>query len=81
MPAINLAAPAIAHFDLAVSSGCSIPDHEMIGETILHTAHMPVVIIEHSRVSLPRTAVVHHNELPATPFYWRAPDGFDNRSC
>src|SRR5881392_2866202 len=50
VPAINLAAPAIAHFNLAVSCGRSVPDHKMIGETILHSAHVPVVIIEDTRV-------------------------------
>src|SRR6266540_530665 len=75
--AVDLAAPAIAHFDLAVSRGCSVADHKMIRETILHPAHVAVIIIEYARVPLPRTAVVHHNELPATPFHWRASDRFD----
>ena len=80
MPAVDLAAPAIAHFDLAVSRGCSVADHEMIGETILHPAHVPMIIIEDARVSLPRAAVVHHNELPAPPFHWRASNRVDDRS-
>ncbi len=80
VPAVDLAAPAITHFDLAVSRGCSVPNHEMIGETILHPADMPVVIIEDARVSLPRAAIVHHNKLPATPFHWCASDRFDNGS-
>jgi hypothetical protein len=78
--AIDLAAPAIAHFDLAVSRGRSIPDHEMISKTILHPAHMPMVIIEDARVSLARATIVHHNELPAAPFHWRAPDCFNDGS-
>jgi hypothetical protein len=78
VPAVDLAAPAIAHFNLAVSCGCSVPDHEMIGETILHPAHVPMVIIEDARVTLPRAAIMHHNELPATPFHWRASDRFDD---
>jgi hypothetical protein len=53
----------------------------MIGETVLHPANVPVVIIEHTRIALPRAAVVHDNELPATPFHWRAPDRFDYRTC
>ncbi len=72
VPAVDLAAPAIARFNLAVSCGCSVPDHEMIGETILHPAHVPMVIIEDARVALPRAAIMHYNELPATPFHWRA---------
>jgi hypothetical protein len=39
---------------------------------------MPMVIIKHARVSLPGAAIMHDNELPATPFYWCAPDGFDD---
>ena len=76
--AVNLAAPAIAHFNLAVSRGCSVPDHKMIGETILHPAHVPMVIIEDTRIALPRAAIMDHNELPATPFHWRASDRFDD---
>ena len=80
VPAVDLAAPAIAHFNLAVSRGGSVPDHKMIGKTILHSAHVPVIIIEDTRVSLPCAAVMHHNELPATPFHRRASDRVDHGS-
>ena len=76
--AIDLAPPAIAHFDLAVACGSSVADHEVVGKTVLHPADMPMIIIENARVSLPRAAVVHHNELPAAPFHWCASDGFDD---
>ena len=75
--AVDLAAPAIADFDLAIPSGCPVPDHEMISEAVLHPAHVPMVIIKHARVPLPRAAIVHYDELPATPFHWRASDCFD----
>ena len=78
MTAIELAPPAIAHFDLAVARGRSVADHEMVGKTILHPADVPMIIIENARVSLPRAAIVHHNELPAAPFHWCASDGFDD---
>jgi len=78
VPAVDLAAPPIAHFNLAVSRGRSVPDHKMIGETILHSAHVPVIIIEDTRIPLPCAAVMHHNELPATSFHWRASDRFDD---
>ena len=81
VPAVDLAAPALAHFDLAVSRGCSVPDHKMIGETILHPAHMPMVIIEDARISLPRATVMHYNKLPATAFHRRASDRVDHGSC
>jgi len=76
--AVDLAPPAIADFDLAIASRCSVPNHEMIRKTILHPADMPMVIIKHARVSLPRAAIMHDNELPATPFHWRTPDGFND---
>ena len=80
VPAIDLATPAIAHFNLAVSRGGSVPNHKMIGETILHSAHVPVIIIEDTRIPLPCAAVMHHNELPATPFHRRASDRVDHGS-
>ena len=78
MAAVDLATPAIAYFDLPVTCRCSVSDYEMIGKTVLHPAYMPMIIIEHARVSLPGAAIMHDNELPATPFYWCAPDGFDD---
>jgi hypothetical protein len=81
VPAVDLATPAIAHFNLAVSRGRSVPDHKMIGKTILHPAHVPVIIIEDTRVALPCAAIMHHNELPATPFHRRASDRVDHGSC
>ena len=53
----------------------------MIREPVLHPTDMPMIIIEHTRVALPRAAVVHDNELPAMPFHRRAPDCFDDRTC
>ena len=69
--AIDLATPAIANFDFAVSSGGSISDNEMISKAVLHAADVAVVIIKNSRASLPSPAVVHNNELPAPPHHWR----------
>jgi hypothetical protein len=72
--AIDLPAPAVPHFDLAVAGGSSIADHEMISESVLHSAEMPMVIIERRRVSLTRSTVVHDDILPATPRDRRAID-------
>jgi len=77
---VDLATPAIAHFDLAIPCGCSVSDHEMISQSILHPANVSMIIIEDTRVSLPRATIVHHNELPATTFHWRAPNRFDDGS-
>src|SRR5438046_4492456 len=67
--AVNLAPPAIAYFDLAITGRGAVADDEMIGESILHSAHVPVVIIEKPAPSLSCAAVVHNNELPATAPY------------
>ena len=74
VPTINLASPAIADFNLAITRRCSVADYEMIGESILHPPHMPVVIIECASVSLTRAAVMDNNELPTAPFHRRASD-------
>jgi len=76
--AVDLAPPPIANLDLAVAGRCSIADDEVIRQPILHPADVPMIIIEHARVSLSRAAVMHDNELPATPFHRRASDGFDD---
>ena len=81
MTAVDLAPPSIADFDLAVAGRCAVPDNEVIGETVLHAANMLVVIIKHTRIALPRAAVVHDNELPSTPLHRRAPDRVDHRTC
>ena len=78
MAAVDLAPPAIADFDLAITCRRAIANHEMIGETILHSADMPMVVIKNARVSLPCPAVMHDNELPATAFHRSAPDCFDD---
>ena len=72
--AVDLSPPTVPYFDLAVAGRSSVANHEMISESVLHPAKMPVVIIERSRISLTRSAVVHDNVLPATPRDWRAID-------
>ena len=76
--AVDLTSPPIAHFDLAVACGSAVANHEMVRETILHPADVPMIIIKSARITLPCAAVVHDNELPATPFHRRASDGFDD---
>ena len=78
MAAVDLAPPTIAHFDLAITSRCSVADDKVICKAILHPPDMPMVIINHARVSLPRAAIMHDNKLPATPFHWRASDSVDD---
>ena len=78
VPAVDLAPPAIAYFDLTIACRSPVPDHEMIRKPVLHPANVTMVIIERLGVSLTRPAVVHDNELPATPFHRGAPDRFDD---
>ena len=65
VPTVDLPAPAIADFDLAVSSRRSVPDHEMISEPVLHSPEMAVIIIEGGCIALTSAAVVHNDILPA----------------
>jgi hypothetical protein len=74
MAAVDLPPPAVADFDLAVAGRSSIADHKMIGEPVLHPPKMPVVIIESGGVALTRSAVVHHDVLPAAARNWCAID-------
>jgi len=65
MPAIDLAPPAIADFDLAVARGSAITDDEMIGEPVLHPPDAAMVVVKDLGTSLPRPAVVDDDEFPA----------------
>ena len=78
MAAVDLTAPAVADFNLAVAGRSAIANDEVISKAILHAPDMPMVIIENARVALSRAAIMHDNELPATPFHRRAPDRVDN---
>lgn len=64
--AVDLTPPAVAHFDLTIAGRCSVADDEMISESILHSANVPMVIIEHGGVPLSCAAVVHDDVLPAS---------------
>ncbi len=67
VPAVDLTAPTIAHFDLAIARRCAVANDKMIRQSILHVANMTMVIIENARVTLPCAAVVDDDVLPATP--------------
>lgn len=64
MATVDLPAPAVAHFDLAIPGGCPVTDDEMIGQPILHMPDMAMVVIEDLCVPLARPAVMHHDEFP-----------------
>jgi hypothetical protein len=74
VPAVDLPPPAIAYFDLAITGRGAVPDYEVIGESVSHSAHVPVVIIENPGTALSCAAVVDNNELPTTAQYRRAID-------
>ena len=67
VPAVDLAPPAITHFDLAVARRSAITDDEMIGEPVFHPANMSVVIIENAGTPLSCATVVYDNKLPPAP--------------
>ena len=77
--AVDLPAPAVADFNLAVAGGSAVADYEMISEPVFHSPDTPVVIIEHLGVSLPASAIVHDNEFPAITGHGRAAYFFDDR--
>ncbi len=79
--AIDLPTPAIAHLDLAVARGSAVTDHEMVGQTVAHSADITVVIVEHAGVALPGAAVVNDDELPALAQHRRPIDLSSNRAC
>jgi hypothetical protein len=79
VPAVDLAPPAIAHFNLAVARRSAITDDEMIGEPVFHPTNMPVVIIENAGATLSCPAVVHDNKLPAVSHHRRPVDFISHR--
>jgi len=80
MTAVDLAPPTIADLDLTVAGGGAVADDEMVSQSILHPAYVTVVIIENARAALPGPAVMHDDELPATPHHRRAIDFAADRS-
>ena len=80
MAAINLPAPAIANLDLSVPRRRPVSDHEMVGQSIPHSPHSPVIIIERARVPLSRPAVVHDDKFPARALHRGPSDRVDGRA-
>ena len=80
MAAVDLTAPAVADFNLAVAGRSAIANDEVISKPVLHPPDMSMVIIERTRVALPRAAIMHDDELPALPFHRSAADLFDHRT-
>ena len=66
MAAVDLASPPIAYFDLAVAGRATVADDKVVCESIRHPSNMPMIVIEHGGIALPRSAVVYSNKLPAT---------------
>jgi len=72
--AVDLTPPAIAHFNRAIAGRGAVADDEMISESVPHSAHVPVIIIENPGAALSCAAVVHNDELPTTAHHRRAID-------
>lgn len=64
MAAVDLPAPAVAHFDLTVPGRCPVANNKMVGEPVLHPSHAAMVIIECRGVALSCPAIVHDDVLP-----------------
>jgi len=77
--AVDLASPAIAYFDLAITGRGAVSDDKMIGQSVSHSAHVPVIIIENTGAALSCAAVMHNDELPATAHHRRAIDFASDR--
>ena len=80
MAAVDLAAPAVAHFDLAVAGRSPIANDKVISKPVLHPPDMSMVIIEDSRVTLARAAIMDNNKLPTAPLNRCSADLFDHRT-
>lgn len=80
MAAVNLASPTITDLDFAVAGGSAIANDEMVGETVFHSTHPTMVIVEHTRVTLSCAAVMDDDEFPPVAGYRRASNLFDNGS-
>jgi hypothetical protein len=74
MAAVDLPAPAVAHFDLAVRGRCPVADNKMVSEPVLHPSHATMVIIECRGVALSCPAIVHDDVLPPPLRDWSAVD-------
>lgn len=77
---VHLAAPAISNLDPAVARRRSVSDDEMVGQSIPHSPHFAVIIIERASIALPCPAVVNNDEFPARALHRRSPDCLDVRA-
>jgi len=74
MAAVDLTAPAVSNFDLAIAGRCPVADHKVISEPILHSPDMSMIIIECPRVALAGATVMNDNKLPTAPLHWCSAD-------
>lgn len=63
--AVDLAPPALANFDFAVTGGGAVADDEVVSEAVAHPANIVVIVVEDAGVALPGAAVVHDDKPPA----------------
>src|SRR5688572_11429209 len=61
--ALNLPEPARTNLDLAITGIDAIPDHEVIGQSVLHPA-LAMCFPVNGGVALPNRAVMRHYPLP-----------------
>jgi len=75
MSAVELSRPPVTDLNGAVSRSVTVPDHEMVGEAILHVADPEVVDVEDPGIPLPCAAVVDNDVFPASPANSSSIDG------
>lgn len=77
---VDLTAPAIANLDPAIARRRSVSNDKMVSQSVPHSPHSPVIIIERARVPLPRPAIVHDDKFPASASHRRSPDCLNVRT-
>ena len=63
--AVQLSSPAVPDLDLAVSGGGAVADDKVVSQTVGHSTHIAMVIIENPRVTLPSAAVMNDDVFPS----------------
>lgn len=77
---VDLATPAVTHFDLAVASGATVANDKMVSQPVFHSPDPAMVIIKYPGVTLSRSTVVYDNEFPAVICNGGAPYFLNDRA-
>ena len=75
----HLLHPSIANFDLTIPGRSTVADDKMVGQPIWHFAHVAVVIVKDSSVSLPCSAIMNDDIFPPVAGHPRIVDCLADR--